>query len=136
MAKEKISVCIGIVSGVVSYLFGGFDPLLSVFCTILVVDTITGMLKAWNLGEYESSKFRSGFVKKSGYLIGIVLSVQIDIILGGTGALRDAVITFFVANEAFSIVENLGTMGISFPPMITNAIKSLNNKEESKKDER
>ena len=107
MIIEKISIGSGVVMGIVSYLLGGLDPLLSVFSTILVVDTATGMLKALNLGEYQSSKFRKGFIKKSGYLLGIVLSVQIDIILASNGSLRDAVITFFIANESFSIIENL-----------------------------
>lgn len=131
MLKEKLSIGLGVVMGVISYFLGGFDPLLIVFSTILVVDTITGMLRAWNLGEYQSSKFRQGFIKKSGYLLGVILSVQMDILLQSNGALRDAVLTFFVTNEAFSILENLGQMGVQFPNSITNALKALNqNKNE------
>lgn len=70
--KENLSMGLGVFMGLVSYFFGGFDSLLTVFATILVVDTVTGMLKAWNLGEYQSSKFRQGFIKKSGYLLGII----------------------------------------------------------------
>ena len=36
-------------------------------------------------------------------------------------------LTFFIANESFSIIENLGEMGIKFPEKVTAAIKSLNN---------
>lgn len=126
MLKEKMSMGLGVIMGIVSYFLGGFDPLLTVFATILVVDTVTGMLKAWNLGEYQSSKFRQGFIKKSGYLLGIILAVQMDILLQSNGALRDAVLTFFVANEAFSILENLGQMGVQFPSVFTNALKVLN----------
>lgn len=116
--------------GVVSYLFGGCDSLLTVFSMIIIIDTITGMLKAWNLGEYESSKFRSGFIKKSGYLLGVILSVQIDTLLNSNGALRDAVLTFFVVNESFSIIENLSIMGVKFPAMLTNALKALHDKND------
>lgn len=123
--REKISLALGATMGIVSYFLGGLDTLLSVFATILVVDTLTGMIKAWNLGEYESSKFRRGFVKKSGYLLGIILTVQIDILLNSGGALRDTVLTFFIANESFSILENLGAMGVKFPAVITKALKSL-----------
>lgn len=130
--KEKIGIGMGVVMGLLSYLFGGFDPLLSIFATILVIDTTTGMLKAWNLGEYESKKFRSGFIKKSGYLLGVFLAVQIDLLLASNGVLRDTILTFFVANESFSILENLGEMGVSFPPIFTNALKSLKDKEENK----
>ena len=96
--KEKLSVCLGVVVGASSYLFGGFDTLLSVFITILIIDTVSGMLKAWNLGQYESSKFRSGFIKKSAYLLGIILAVQVDKLISGNSILRDAVLTFFTAN--------------------------------------
>lgn len=125
--KETMCTAAGFVVGFASYFLGGFSPIVSVFMTILIIDTLTGMLKAWNNGEYESKKFRSGFVKKSGYLIGVLLTVQIDILLNTHGVLRDAVLTFFIANESFSIIENLGEMGIKFPEKVTAAIKSLNN---------
>ena len=126
--KEKICIGLGGIMGVMSYFLGGVDALLTVFATILVIDTITGMLKAWNNGDYQSKKFRNGFVKKSGYLLGIVLSVQLDKLMGDNGMLRNTVITFFVTNESFSIVENLGAMGVEFPAPIQNAIESLNKK--------
>lgn len=132
--KEKLSVCLGVVVGASSYLFGGFDTLLSVFITILIIDTVSGMLKAWNLGQYESSKFRSGFIKKSAYLLGIILAVQVDKLISGNSILRDAVLTFFTANESFSIIENLGQMGVKFPPALSNAIKTLNSNNDSNTD--
>lgn len=132
--KEKLSVCLGVVVGASSYLFGGFDTLLSVFITILIIDTVSGMLKAWNLGQYESSKFRSGFIKKSAYLLGIILAVQVDKLISGNSILRDAVLTFFTANESFSIIENLGQMGVKFPPTLSNAIKTLNSNNDSNTD--
>ena len=130
--REQISAAIGVVVGCAAYFFGGFDPLLSVFATILVLDTATGMLKALNQGKYESKKFRNGLTHKLSYIAGIILAVQIDILMGGQGVLRDAIITFFVANEAMSIMENLGEMGVTFPAIIQNAIKSLREKGNNK----
>lgn len=135
MIKEYISAVLGIFTGILAYFLGGFDYLLSVFATILVIDTITGMLKAWNLGDYQSKKFRQGFIKKSGYLLGIILAVQMDILLGDKGVLRDSVVTFFVANESFSIIENLGQMGVKFPEIFTNALKALNKEETEDKED-
>ena len=135
MIKEYISTVLGIFTGILAYFLGGFDYLLSVFATILVIDTITGMLKAWNLGDYQSKKFRQGFIKKSGYLLGIILAVQMDILLGDKGVLRDSVVTFFVANESFSIIENLGQMGVKFPEIFTNALKALSKEETEDKED-
>lgn len=126
--KDKLSLIVSFVVGVASYLVGGFDTLITVFATIVIVDTATGMLKAWNKGEYESKKFRSGFTKTISYLLGVVLAVQIDLLLG-SNFLRDATLTFFIINESLSIVENLGELGITFPQQFTDAIKSLQNKD-------
>lgn len=126
--REKISVAFGAIAGVASYFLGGFDTAISVFATVLIIDTLTGMLKAWNLGEYESKKFRNGFIRKIGYIIGVILTVQLDILVKDNGVLRDIVLTFFIVNEMLSIVENLGAMGVTFPAQITSAIKSLNDK--------
>ena len=131
--REQISFIVGLVGGFFGYFLGGLDVLLSVFATILVLDTLAGMLKAWNKGEYESKIFRKGIFNKCGYLIAILLAVQIDILMGGSGLLRNAVLTGFIANEGMSIMENLGALGIKFPAKFKNAIKSL--KENNKKSE-
>lgn len=130
--KDKLSLIVSFVVGAASYLVGGFDTLITVFATIVVVDTATGMLKAWNKGEYQSRKFRSGFTKTVSYLLGVILAVQIDLLLG-SNFLRDATLTFFIINEALSVVENLGELGVTFPQQFTDAIKSLQNKDKEGK---
>lgn len=133
--RETISACSAFVVGIISYFVGGFDMLLSVFMTILIIDTLTGVLKAKNTGQYESSLFRKGFFRKTAYLLAVVLTVQIDLLSGSNGIWRDIILTFFTVNESISIIENLGELGVSFPAQFTDAIKSLqekNKKKESK----
>lgn len=129
--REQISGVAAIIAGVASYFLGGLDSLISVFATILIIDTATGMLKGWNNGTYESKKFRQGFIKKIGYIIGIIFAVQLDVLAGSSGILRNAVITFFIANEGMSIIENLGEMGVNFPDVLKNAVKSLKDKDKN-----
>lgn len=131
--REQISAIAAVLTGIIAYFVGGFDPLFTVFATILVLDTLTGMLKAWNFGQYESKKFRQGIIHKFGYIIGIILTVQFDKLMLGNNVLRDSVITFFITNEGMSILENLGTMGVKLPTAFENAIKSLNDKNEKEK---
>ena len=131
--KEQISTAGAVIAGVVGYFIGGFDVLISAFAAVILIDTLSGMLKAWNLGEYKSKDFREGLVKKAGYVIGVLLVVQLDImigkVVGSTSiAFRDATITFFIINEALSVIENLGEMGVKFPQALTNAIKALRDK--------
>lgn len=133
--REQIGAVGAVIAGVTAYFLGGFDVLISVFAAVVVLDTLAGMLKGWNNGDYESKKFREGLVKKFGYIIGVLLVVQLDMMIGKvTGAttiFRDATITFFTVNEALSIIENLGEMGVNFPSGFQNAIKSLRDKTDN-----
>lgn len=61
-------------------------------------------------------------------MLAIILAVQLDRILGDTGALRGALLFCFIANEATSIVENLGEIGVPMPDAVKNAIAILRNK--------
>lgn len=132
--NQKVSYVLATCGGVLGYLFGGLDILLEVFAMILIIDTLTGMLKHYALGTYESKKFRLGLIKKSGYMLAIILAVQLDRLMGDTGTLRSALLFLLVANEGTSIIENLGEIGVPFPQPIINAIAILRNKAESKDD--
>ena len=112
----------------VGCIFGGMDLLLEAFCIILVADTIAGMIKGFATGTYASKKFRLGLCKKCGYMLAIILAVQLDRLLGDTGALRGALLFCFITNEATSIIENLGEIGVPLPDALKNAIAVLRNK--------
>lgn len=125
---DKLKYIIAALGGALGYLFGGLDILLEVFAMILIIDTVTGMLKHFALGTYESKKFRQGLIKKSGYMLAIILAVQLDRLMGDTGALRSALLFLLIANEGTSIIENLGEIGVPFPEPIINSIAILRNK--------
>lgn len=125
---DKLKYIIAALGGALGYLFGGLDILLEVFAMILIIDTVTGMLKHFALGTYESKKFRQGLIKKSGYMLAIILAVQLDRLMGDTGALRSALLFLLIANEGTSVIENLGEIGVPFPEPIINSIAILRNK--------
>ena len=52
--------------------------------------------------------------------------------VAGTDFVRDAACLAFVCNEALSIVENFGLMGVPIPDAITNAIDVLKGKKDTK----
>lgn len=129
--NEKFVAIITFCGGVLGYFFGGLDVLLSAFMIILVVDTFTGMIKSYMKGTYSSKLFRMGLLKKCGYMLAVILAVQLDKLVGDTGALRGAMLLFSVANEGTSIIENLGEIGIPFPEPIVNAIAVLKRNAEN-----
>lgn len=131
---NKVKAILSILGGVTGYLFGGLDVLLEVFIMILVIDTITGMSKSYYNGTYRSKKFRQGLWQKMGYMLAIILAVQLDRIMGDTGALRTAMLFCFIANESTSIIENLGEMGVPIPAPVVQCIAILKDKSNSKSE--
>ena len=112
------------------YLFGGIDVALTCLIVAIVLDYVSGIIKAYNKKQLSSKIGFSGILKKIGILILVMLSVLVDRITGNTGAIRTLVIYYFVANEGLSVLENLGESGIPIPNAIKKALKVL--KDQSK----
>lgn len=43
--------------------------------------------------------------------------------------IRTATITFYISNEAISILENVGRTGVKYPDKLKNVLKELGDKE-------
>ena len=62
-------------------------------------------------------------------IVAYPIAVRLDLLMG-TNYLRDAVCIAFIANEALSILENAGLMGMPIPEVLRQAIDILNGKAE------
>ena len=114
----------------ISQFTGKFDGHLKALLMVLILDFITGLIKAIKTKKLSSAFGFKGIIKKVGYLIIISLSFIIDKILGDSGAVRTMVIYFFIANEGISILENWKAMGLPLPNRLYNAFEDLKNKDE------
>lgn len=114
------------------YVFGGLDVALSCLLIAIVIDYLSGIIKAYVRKELSSNIGLKGILKKVGILCVVALAVLFDRIAGATGAIRTLVIYYFVANEGLSILENLGAAGVPIPAKLKKALKSLK-KESNKK---
>lgn len=113
-------ICTGLI-----YLLGGFDVALTCLLIAIVLDYISGLLKAYVTKSLSSKIGIKGIIKKVGVLLIVMLSVLIDRVTGETGAIRTLVIYYFVANEGLSILENLGQAGVPIPQNIKKALQAL-----------
>ncbi len=103
----------------------------------MAVDYITGLIVAGVFkkskktanGAMESRAGFKGLCKKGMILLYVLVAAQVDKFTG-TEIVRNAVVIGFAANEALSILENGGLMGISYPKILKNAIDLLINKAE------
>lgn len=119
------------VLGVLTFLFGGIDALLTTFFLVIGIDYVTGILKAIIQKNLNSKVGLFGIVKKCGYILLVVLSVQADRLLGDYSmAIRTVVLYSFIANESLSILENWGMMGLPLPKLLVETFTSLKEKNE------
>lgn len=125
--KNIINFFTSTVLTTVLYFLGGWDMALQALLLIIVLDYITGVCEAIINKSVNSKIGAKGIVKKVGYLIIVAVSVILDQIVGDTGAIRNLVIYFFVANEGISILENWGSMGLPLPSKIKDVLEQLKN---------
>ena len=128
---------VGIVGGFIATMFGGWSDALVTLMIFMSVDYITGLAvagifkksKKSESGALESRAGFKGICRKGVALLIVLVAVRLDIIMHTT-YIKDAVIIAFIANEAISIVENAGLMGLPIPAVIVKAIDVLREKEE------
>lgn len=130
--KNIINVITGAVVTIATYFLGGWDIAIQSLLVFIVIDYITGVLKAIYNKELNSAVGVKGIIKKVGYLLVVSISVLLDKIAGNTGAIRNIVIYFFVANEGLSILENWGNLGLPLPKQLTEALEQLKNNNSKK----
>ena len=123
--KEIICTILAGFSTAFIYLVGGIDVAIQCLLIAIIIDYISGLIKAFNTKQLSSKIGFKGILKKVGVLLIVMLAVLIDRVTGETGAIRTLVIYYFVANEGLSIIENLGQAGLPIPKAIKNALKAL-----------
>ncbi len=132
---------IAAIGGVASQYLGGWDQLTQLLAWAMAIDYLTGALCAavWHkspktaTGGYESRAGFKGLIRKGVIVLIVMIAAELDK-LASTTAMRTATILFFAANDGMSILENLGIMGVPYPPALKNAFEVLRRKSEDKGD--
>jgi toxin secretion/phage lysis holin len=127
-----ISAITASISTTFIYLFGGFDVALTCLLVAIIIDYISGLIKAFNTKQLSSKIGIKGILKKVGILCIVALSVLVDRITGETGAIRTLVIYYFAANEGLSILENLAVAGVPIPSRLYRALLALKKEDNEK----
>jgi len=135
--KEKtwhavIAVALG---GLSAYMRLMFVPLV-VLIAVMVIDYMSGMLKAWGNEELSSRVGLKGIVKKLCYLMLVCVAGVVDWLI--YSGLRQVGITlnfgfcfglivtiWLIINELISILENLEALHVPMPGFLSKIIKHL-----------
>ena len=118
----------GIIGGIVmlaTYLYGSFDGILLALIAMICIDFITGIITAAALGQVSSQKMFMCGARKVGILLVVAVANVIDGTLVLDGLLRTVTISYFIAHEGISLLENWSLMGLPVPAKLRNVLAVL-----------
>ena len=124
-------------AGLVSYLGTLAVPML-VLLGVMLLDYITGMIKAYIRAELNSKFGIKGILKKLCYMAMVAVGAAVDYLLHG--ALKQAgidlhielfcgllVAIWLIINELISVMENLAVIGVPGFPRLSKLLERLKN---------
>lgn len=135
--KIAVNTIVGMIGAAVAALLGGWDMALQTLIGFMATDYITGITVAAVFGKsnkteggaLSSTAGLKGLFKKGGMLLLVYIACRLDLLIDST-YVRDTVVIALVANEAVSVIENLGLMGVPIPTTVTKTIEVLKNETE------
>jgi len=111
--------------GVVSQIFGVWNQVMTALAILIVLDVVTGYLRAFIQGRLSSKESFRGVARKLLIFILIAVAVQVDRLVGLNGTTRDLVGAFYCASEGLSILENVVAAGLPVPEFLRNALHQI-----------
>lgn len=130
--ENMLKMALAIGGGIASFLFGGWSAGLQTLLVFVAIDYLTGVVAAGKEGQLSSNVGMKGIAKKVMIFFVVAVAHQVDLLLGDGHVFRDAAATFYIANEAISILENAGRIGVPIPEKIHQAIETLKGREKNK----
>ena len=135
MTKNILISIVGIIGSAIASAFGGWTTGLTTLVIFMAIDYVTGLIVAGvfhnstktETGTLESRAGFKGLCRKGAMLLVVLVAYRLDLAVG-TAYIKDAVIIAFMANEAISIIENAGLMGVPMNDTLKNAIDVLQKK--------
>ena len=116
------------------YLFGSVK-FMDFLAVLMLLDIITGVMKAIKNKRLRSRNALYGYARKIGVYVAIIVANIIDQVFGFNGAVATATVLFYLGNELLSIVENLAQLGVKVPAVITDKLHVIQNEDERNKEQ-
>lgn len=117
-------------------ILGGWDWALFALVCAMVGDVLTGGLRAWLMGDFNSRDWKFGIAYKV-FMLGLVaVACLIDYVLTNlTGKpinyIRLVVILWYFLGEVASILENMAQTGFKYPAVLLSGLRVVRAQMES-----
>ncbi|WP_430494098.1 phage holin family protein [Rossellomorea marisflavi] len=112
-----------------AYLLGNVK-FLDLLLVLIIIDIITGIIKAFKFGKLRSRSAWFGYVRKMLTFLVIIVANVMDQVLGLSGVLTFGTVLFYIGQEVLSITENLAQVGVKVPKAITDRLQVIEEKSE------
>lgn len=122
-----VSIAGGIVGGFLCQWLGGWDVILKALIALVILDYVTGVLKAITTKTLSSQIGFKGLVRKIVIFIVIATAVVIQTVVGDAIPLREVTIIFFLCNEGISLLENASEF-VPIPDKLKDTLIQLRDK--------
>lgn len=125
----KIQLAFTALGGWLGYFLGGADGMLIALIVFAALDYVTGVMCAIVDKKLSSAVGFKGIFKKVLIFalvgVGHILDTHV---IGSGGAMRTAVICFYLSNEGLSLLENAAHIGLPIPEKLKEILAQLHNR--------
>lgn len=119
------SIAAGIIGGITASLLGTWDTILWALIILMMLDYITGIIKAIYMKTVSSEIGFNGLLRKISILVVVALANVLQVLICVNAAVREMVIMFYIANEGISILENTAAILPNMPEGLKNVLLQL-----------
>lgn len=123
---NKIVIMLGMLISFIFFITGGKDKMIVCLLIFMTIDYISGIVKSIIKAETNSKKGFQGFLKKILMLCIVVIAYRLDIILSLDNLqynCRFVTLSFYIANEGLSILENAINSGLPVPEQLREVLE-------------
>ena len=128
-----IQTALTVIGGFLGWFLGGLDGFLYALITFVAIDYLTGVICAIVDKKLSSEIGAKGILKKVLIfaMVGLAQILDTQVLENPDGgAIRTAVIFFYLSNEGISILENAGHIGLPIPEKLKTILKQLHGRDE------
>lgn len=120
-----INSAIAIIGTILVWVFGEWDLSILTLIIFMILDCITGIIKAYMQKKIDSSLCKILVLKKLTILSVLVLAAALDRLINQEKIFRNMVCFWYMGNEGLSILNNISGIGVPIPEKLKEFIYQL-----------
>ncbi len=118
------------IGGFLGWFLGGLDGFLYALIAFVVIDYLTGVMRAIMEKKLSSEIGARGIFKKVLIFVLVGVGHIVDSqVIGDGGAIRTAIIFFYLSNEGISILENAARVGLPIPEKLKTMLAQMGSRD-------